>query len=304
MSGRRAAGPEAWAWGTDLSTWRFGTVGSAYGRVSGSPDLGQLRLGPRLADGTGHGPRHGPGPRLLAGARPGPGGLDRDGAGAAPAASRRASAWTANGRWSRLRARRPGAGGSGIRRIDVTAVTAGSPERSGAGWAGRRLRAGSPSSERWSWRRETAAMTGPSGQLSGSDSGRQARRLRAGAGRKGSVGVLRDERPDSRTPMQHARSRGRGRDRCLDAGSAGRAQVGRLLRTPASMGTTATRQTCGAGIEMAPRSRHAPWSAERGQALAANQSSRGGEEQKRSRPQQPLPQHGRRPREGTACARR
>ena len=79
--------------------------------------------------------------------------------------------------------------------------------------------------------------------------------------------------------MAHARSRGRGRDRCLDAGSIGRAQVSRLLRTPTSMGSTATRQTCGAGIVMAPRSHHAPWSAERGHALAANESNRGGENQ-------------------------
>ena len=37
------------AWGTDLSAWRHGTVGSAYGRLSGSPDIGDLRRGWRIA---------------------------------------------------------------------------------------------------------------------------------------------------------------------------------------------------------------------------------------------------------------
>ena len=48
------------AWGTDLSAWRHGTVGSAYGRVSGSPDAEDLRLGWRVAPdaGRGTGPDH------------------------------------------------------------------------------------------------------------------------------------------------------------------------------------------------------------------------------------------------------
>ncbi len=37
------------AWGTDLSAWRHGMTGSAYGRVTGSPDAEDLRLGWRLA---------------------------------------------------------------------------------------------------------------------------------------------------------------------------------------------------------------------------------------------------------------
>ena len=37
------------AWGTDLSGWRHGMTGSAYGRVSGSADAESLRLGWRLA---------------------------------------------------------------------------------------------------------------------------------------------------------------------------------------------------------------------------------------------------------------
>ncbi|MXW36355.1 MAG: hypothetical protein F4Z60_13050 [Chloroflexi bacterium] len=37
------------AWGTDLSAWRHGMTGSAYGRVSGSPDAESLRLGWRVA---------------------------------------------------------------------------------------------------------------------------------------------------------------------------------------------------------------------------------------------------------------
>ena len=42
------------AWGTDLSAWRHGAVGSAYGRVSGSPDAEELRLGWRVAPDEGH----------------------------------------------------------------------------------------------------------------------------------------------------------------------------------------------------------------------------------------------------------
>ena len=41
------------AWGTDLSSWRYGLTGSAYGRVSGSPDAADLRLGWRIAPDTG-----------------------------------------------------------------------------------------------------------------------------------------------------------------------------------------------------------------------------------------------------------
>ena len=37
------------AWGTDLSGWRHGMTGSAYGRISGSPDAEGLRLGWRVA---------------------------------------------------------------------------------------------------------------------------------------------------------------------------------------------------------------------------------------------------------------
>ena len=37
------------AWGTDLGAWRHGTVGTAYGRLSGSPDVEDLRLGWRVA---------------------------------------------------------------------------------------------------------------------------------------------------------------------------------------------------------------------------------------------------------------
>ncbi|MDE0522701.1 MAG: hypothetical protein OXH79_12165 [Boseongicola sp.] len=50
-----AAGGEAgslgleMAWGTDLSGWRHGMTGSAYGRLSGSPDAEDLRLGWRVA---------------------------------------------------------------------------------------------------------------------------------------------------------------------------------------------------------------------------------------------------------------
>ena len=45
------------AWGMDLSDWRLGMVGSAYGRVSGSRDA-DLRLGWRVApdEGRGAGP--------------------------------------------------------------------------------------------------------------------------------------------------------------------------------------------------------------------------------------------------------
>ncbi|MDE0521019.1 MAG: fibronectin type III domain-containing protein [Boseongicola sp.] len=48
------------AWGTDLSGWRRGMTGSAYGRVSGSPDAEDLRLGWRIAPDTGFptGPGH------------------------------------------------------------------------------------------------------------------------------------------------------------------------------------------------------------------------------------------------------
>ena len=41
------------AWGTDLSGWRHGMTGSAYGRVSGSPDAEDVRLGWRVAPDTG-----------------------------------------------------------------------------------------------------------------------------------------------------------------------------------------------------------------------------------------------------------
>ena len=37
------------AWGTELSGWRHGMTGSAYGRVSGSPDAEDVRLGWRIA---------------------------------------------------------------------------------------------------------------------------------------------------------------------------------------------------------------------------------------------------------------
>ena len=43
------------AWGTDLSDWRHGMTGSAYGRVSGSPDVGDVRLGWRVAPDMGLG---------------------------------------------------------------------------------------------------------------------------------------------------------------------------------------------------------------------------------------------------------
>ena len=43
------------AWGTDLGGWRHGAVGTAYGRASGSPDIGDLRLGWRVAPDEGHG---------------------------------------------------------------------------------------------------------------------------------------------------------------------------------------------------------------------------------------------------------
>ena len=42
------------AWGTDLSGWRHGMVGSAYGRVAGSPDIEDLRLGWRVGPDAGH----------------------------------------------------------------------------------------------------------------------------------------------------------------------------------------------------------------------------------------------------------
>ena len=42
------------AWGTDLSGWRHGMVGSAYGRVAGSPDVEDLRLGWRVGPDAGH----------------------------------------------------------------------------------------------------------------------------------------------------------------------------------------------------------------------------------------------------------
>ena len=42
------------AWGTDLGGWRHGMTGSAYGRVSGSPDAEELRLGWRIAPDEGH----------------------------------------------------------------------------------------------------------------------------------------------------------------------------------------------------------------------------------------------------------
>ena len=47
------------AWGTDLSGWRHGMTGSAYGRVSG-PNAAGLRLGWRVAPNAGHdaGPDH------------------------------------------------------------------------------------------------------------------------------------------------------------------------------------------------------------------------------------------------------
>ncbi len=41
------------AWGTDLSAWRHGTVGSAYGRVSGRPGAEEIRLGWRVAPDAG-----------------------------------------------------------------------------------------------------------------------------------------------------------------------------------------------------------------------------------------------------------
>ena len=43
------------AWGTDLGAWRHGAVGTAYGRVSGQPDVEDLRLGWRVAPDTGKG---------------------------------------------------------------------------------------------------------------------------------------------------------------------------------------------------------------------------------------------------------
>ena len=43
------------AWGADLGGWRHGMTGSAYGRLSGSPDVGDLRLGWRVAPDEGHG---------------------------------------------------------------------------------------------------------------------------------------------------------------------------------------------------------------------------------------------------------
>ena len=48
------------AWGTDLSDWRHGMVGTSYGRVSGSPDAEEVRLGWRIApdEGRGAGPGH------------------------------------------------------------------------------------------------------------------------------------------------------------------------------------------------------------------------------------------------------
>ncbi len=42
------------AWGTDLSGWRHGMVGSAYGHVAGSPDIEDLRLGWRVGPDAGH----------------------------------------------------------------------------------------------------------------------------------------------------------------------------------------------------------------------------------------------------------
>ena len=42
------------AWVTDLSGWRHGMSGSAYGRVSGRPDVRELRLGWRVAPDMGH----------------------------------------------------------------------------------------------------------------------------------------------------------------------------------------------------------------------------------------------------------
>ena len=41
------------AWGTDLSGWRHGMTGSAYGRVSGGGDAEEVRLGWRLAPDAG-----------------------------------------------------------------------------------------------------------------------------------------------------------------------------------------------------------------------------------------------------------
>ena len=43
------------AWGADLGGWRHGAVGTAYGRLSGSPDAEELRLGWRVAPDEGHG---------------------------------------------------------------------------------------------------------------------------------------------------------------------------------------------------------------------------------------------------------
>ena len=65
------------AWGTDLSGWRHGMTGSAYGRVSGRPGVEDLRLGWRIA--TGARSRRGPRPRHLAGARAGERGRHRRG---------------------------------------------------------------------------------------------------------------------------------------------------------------------------------------------------------------------------------
>ena len=42
------------AWGTALPSWRHGMVGSAYGRVSGSPEAADLRLGWRMEPDAGH----------------------------------------------------------------------------------------------------------------------------------------------------------------------------------------------------------------------------------------------------------
>ncbi len=41
------------AWGTDLSAWRLGAVGTAYGRVTGRPDVRDLRLGWRVGPDAG-----------------------------------------------------------------------------------------------------------------------------------------------------------------------------------------------------------------------------------------------------------